>query len=213
MARTIIAIVALICGLPGPSFAWGPDGHRLVGSIADQLLNPNAKQQVQTLLGVTLREAGPWLDCVKSVQRSSDGNLSYVVDPRYEPPCTPFANDRAAMVDYAGRNWIDCLYPEGATASSNLGCHNTYHFDDVALQRDRFDRNYTGTNDHDLVAATNAAIAVLLGRPAPPPFSIKDKREALLMLCPPLRRAFRTMCLANSSSTITVVFPAIGSPM
>lgn len=86
------------------------------------------------------------------------------------------------MVDYAGRNWSDCLYPEGASALSNLGCHNTYHFDDIALQRDKFDRNYAGTNEHDLVAATNAAIAVLLERPAPPPFDIKDKKEALMML-------------------------------
>jgi hypothetical protein len=116
------------------------------------------------------------------VHRQADGSLAYVVDPQYEPPCTPFANDRAAMVDYAGRNWIDCVYPEGAGATANLGCHNTYHFDDVAVQRDRFDRNYAGTNDHDLVAAINAAIAVLLGRPAPPPFDIKDKREALFML-------------------------------
>lgn len=180
IAATIVVLLSLF--LAKPASAWGPDGHRLVGSIADQLLTPNAKQQVKTLLGVDLREAGPWLDCVKSVHRQNDGSLTYVVDPRYEPPCTPFANDRNAMVDYAGRNWIDCVYPEGASATANLGCHNTYHFDDVAVQRDKFDRNYAGTNDHDLVAATNAAIAVLLGRPAPPPFDIKDKKEALFIL-------------------------------
>ncbi|MEJ1934800.1 S1/P1 nuclease, partial [Nostoc sp. NIES-2111] len=87
------------------------------------------------------------------------------------------------MIDYVARNWIDCVYPEGVVdETKNRGCHQTYHFDDVAIQRDRFDRNYAGTNDHDLVAATNAAMAVLLGRPAPPPFSIKDKKEALFML-------------------------------
>lgn len=176
----LVIIVGLL--LPQSASAWGPDGHRLIGSIADQLLSPSARQQVKALLGVGLREAGPWLDCVKSVHRKADGSLGYVEDPLYEPPCTPFANDRAAMVDYAGRNWIDCVYPEGASAASNLGCHNTYHFDDIALQRDKFDRNYAGTSEHDLVAATNAAIAVLLGRPAPPPFDIKDQKEALLML-------------------------------
>lgn len=179
-----VAVLAIVVGLhlPHSASAWGPDGHRLVGSIADQLLSPSARQQVKALLGVDLREAGPWLDCVKSVHRQADGSLAYVEDPLYEPPCIPFANDRAAMVDYAGRNWIDCVYPEGASAASNLGCHNTYHFDDIASQRDKFDRNYVGSSDHDLVAATNAAIAVLLGRPAPPPFDIKDKKEALMML-------------------------------
>ena len=39
-----------------------------------------------------------------------------------------------------------------------------------------------GTNDHDLVSAIGAAVAVLTDKPAPPPFSIKDKKEALLLL-------------------------------
>ncbi|MFA9330620.1 S1/P1 nuclease, partial [Escherichia coli] len=62
--------------------------------------------------------------------------------------------------------------------------HNTYHFDDVALKRDRFDRSFQGTNDHDLIAAISAAIAVLADKPVPPPFpfSFKDKKEALLLL-------------------------------
>lgn len=96
-----VAVLAIVVGLylPHSASARGPDGHRLVGSIADQLLSPTARQQVKTLLGVGLREAGPWLDCVKSVHRQADGSLAYVEDPLYEPPCTPFANDRAAMVD------------------------------------------------------------------------------------------------------------------
>ena len=36
----------------------------------------------------------------------------------------------------------------------------------TSKQRDKFDRNYAGTSEHDQVAATN----VLQGRPAPPPF-------------------------------------------
>jgi len=180
LALTLSLFLALL--LPQGASAWGPDGHRLVGSIADQMLTANAAAHVKALLGVGLREAGPWLDCVKSVKRGADGTLSYVTDKKYEEPCTPFANDHSAMVDYAGRNWVDCVYPEEPSVSANLGCHNTYHFDDVAVQRDRFDRNYVGTNEHDLVAAINAAIAVLLDRPAPPPFDIRNKREALFML-------------------------------
>lgn len=174
-------ILAFLVTMPlaTSALAWNAPGHKVVGSIADQLLNANAKQQVANILGYDLRTAGPWLDCVKSVQKQSDGTFKYVEDPRYEPPCTPFKLERNRMVDYASRNWYDCSYVTGGT---DRGCHNTYHFDDVAIQRDRFDRNYQGTNNHDIVSAINAAIAVLLDRPAPPPFSIIDKKEALFLL-------------------------------
>ncbi len=85
------------------------------------------------------------------------------------------------MVDYAKRNWDTCSYtPDGF----ERGCHNTFHFDDIAVQRNGFDRNFQGQSSHDLVAAIGAAIAVLSDKPmAPPfPFSIKDKKEALLLL-------------------------------
>jgi hypothetical protein len=57
-----------------------------------------------------------------------------------------------------------------------------FHFEDISILQSSFDRNFQGTNDHDLVAAIGAAIAVLKDKPAPPPFSIKDKKEALLLL-------------------------------
>jgi len=160
-------------------FAWDAAGHQVVGSIADQLLSANSQQQIAQILGYDLKTAGPWLDCVKSVQKKDDGSFQYTVDPQYEPPCTPFANDHARMEDYAKRNWFDCRYPPQGT---DRGCHQTYHFSDVAVQRDRFDRNFQGTNDHDVVAAINAAIAVLVDRPAPLPFSIIDKKEALFLI-------------------------------
>src|SRR5262249_3539808 len=135
---------------------------------------------------VKLQQAGPWADCVKSVVRHDDGKFHYEVDPNhleYEIPCVIFNSpeERARMEDYARRNWDTCSYaPDGV----QRGCHNTFHFDDVAIQRNYFDRNEMGTNSHDLVAAIGAAIAVLSGKPIPPPFpfGIMDKKEALLLL-------------------------------
>ena len=182
MSRLLFALNCLFCLLcPAAASAWGYQGHEVVGSIADQLLNDNARQHVKDILNFTkpapLSIAGPWADCVKSVAADVDG-FEYVVDPNhyeYEVPCTPFRSPeaRARAVDYAGRNWFDC---------TPAPCHSNYHFDDVAIQRDRYDRKYFGTNDHDLVSAIGAAIAVLTDKPAPPPFSIRDKKEALLML-------------------------------
>ncbi|MGY4433920.1 hypothetical protein ACVWWO_006397 [Bradyrhizobium sp. F1.13.1] len=63
-----------------------------------------------------------------------------------------------------------------------MGCHNHNHFDDVAIQRGRFDRNYQGTNEHDVVAAINAAVAMLLNRPSPSAFNVAIKAETLFFL-------------------------------
>jgi hypothetical protein len=179
MPRVFLSFLSLAFLLPSLASAWNPPGHKLVGSIADQLLNANAKRQVAQILGFDLSTAGPWLDCVKSVERQNDGSFVYKEDPRFEPPCAPFKFERSRMEDYAKRNWFDCSYVTGGV---ERGCHNTYHFSDVAVQRDRFDRNFQGTNNHDIVSAINAAIAVLLDRSAPPPFSIIDKKEALFLL-------------------------------
>jgi hypothetical protein len=186
-------------------WAWGYQGHEVVGAIGDKLLKPNAAAQVKEILNgptqpadpnapvklaprksISLRQAGPWADCVKSVVRHDDGKFHYEVDPNhleYEVPCVSFNSpeDRARMEDYVARNWDTCSYaPDGV----ERGCHNTFHFDDVAIQRNVFDRNDLGTNPHDLVAAIGAAISVLTGKPIPPPFpfSIRDKKEALLLL-------------------------------
>jgi hypothetical protein len=185
MVRAICLLNCLLWAFyPTHSLAWDFKGHRVVGSVADQILNANAKQKVAQILGFELRIAGPWADCVKSVVQNDDGTFTYKEDPNhpeYEIPCTSFRTptEQKRMEDYVGRNWFQCIYPP---TGRQRGCHNTYHFDDVAIERDRFDRSYMGTNEHDLVAAITAAIAVLRDKPASAPFSIVDKKEALFML-------------------------------
>jgi hypothetical protein len=199
----VLALFVICLLSPSAALAWGYQGHRVVGSIATELLNDNAKAKVKEILNppgsrdpspgnheFDLRKAGPWADCVKAVAKNPDGTFKYKLNdlhPEYELPCIPFRDERAAMEDYASRNWSTCLYPADP-AKPQLGCHNTFHFDDVALQRGSFDRTYQGTNEHDLLAAIGAMIAVLSDKPIPPPvppstfaFSIKGKREALLL--------------------------------
>jgi hypothetical protein len=186
MLRIVIALHFLIClCYPTVAPAWEYQGHMVVGSIADNMLNANAKAQVAQLLGFDLRIAGPWADCVKSVQRNDDGTFQYKENPQhpeYEIPCKLFRTpaEQRRMENYVERNWTQqCEYkPDGV---HERGCHNTYHFDDIAIQRDAFDPDYKGANKHDLVAAIGAAAAFLSGKPATP-FSIADKKEALFML-------------------------------
>lgn len=182
--KTWLAIGALFLSttVSGPAFPWGYQGHEVVGSIADQLLEGHpAKQQVQSILGFELRVAAPWPDCVRSVVRNDDGTFKYTpnpLHPEYRIPCTSFEtpSGTARMEDYVKRNWDNCIYIPGH------GCHESYHFADVAIQHYYYNRAYAGTSDHDIVSAINAAIAVLKGQPSPAPFSIKDKKEALFLL-------------------------------
>ncbi|HZV64940.1 MAG TPA: S1/P1 nuclease [Telluria sp.] len=54
--------------LSADALAWGNDGHRAVGAIADQLLKgSNAQKQVAALLlpGESLESVANWADCVK----------------------------------------------------------------------------------------------------------------------------------------------------
>ena len=43
-------LLALTCATPGAAFAWGDEGHEIVGLIAEHYLDPVARQQVETLL-------------------------------------------------------------------------------------------------------------------------------------------------------------------
>ena len=162
--------------LPLPALAWGHQGHRLVGALADQLLTPQAQAGLQRDMGLTLAQAAPWADCAKGVGLGTQG-FGYAADERWpSPACTRFetAEGVRAMQSYVSRNWNTCGQPRD--------CHKTYHYADVAYQHRRYKMGYVGTNDHDLVHAINAAIAELQGQPVPPPFSIASRGEALRLL-------------------------------
>jgi len=152
------------------------------------MLSANAKEQVRQILGFTLEVAAPWPDCLRSVQRQNDGTFRYVPEEEFRKPCKSFEADHGAsaeqiqMEDYVSRNWTNCVYIEGKEGH----CHEAFHFADVPIQRGKYRRNLdneeVGTSKHDVVHAINACIAVLQGHPAPAPFSIKDKKEALFLL-------------------------------
>jgi hypothetical protein len=70
--RTIRTALVLVALVPSLCFAWGPDGHRIVATIATHYLTPEAKAGVQALLGdQTLADVACWADEVKD-------------DPEYE---------------------------------------------------------------------------------------------------------------------------------
>ena len=53
--------------LPFYSFGWGVQGHRVVGEIAENYLNPKAKIEVQKILGTeSIAISSNWADFIKS---------------------------------------------------------------------------------------------------------------------------------------------------
>ncbi len=177
LAVSVLALVAL--GRPATAMAYGAQGHEVVGAIADKLLRPAARARVRALLGMPLRAASTWADCVKDVMPVAGQGMRYNPVPRFRAACRRFDTPagRARMQAYVARNWDRC-----AADSHGQACHKTYHYTDVAIQHDHYDRAHAGTSDHDIVAAMAAAIEVLQGRPAPGPVAIQDPTEALLLL-------------------------------
>ncbi|WP_296220308.1 S1/P1 nuclease [uncultured Sphingomonas sp.] len=65
LTRILITAGALLAAFP--ALAWGADGHRITGAIAEQNLSGLAKANVQLLIGSeTLAEAATWPDDMKS---------------------------------------------------------------------------------------------------------------------------------------------------
>lgn len=178
--RHKIQRLTLICGLAlaAQAHAWGPDGHHLVGAVADKLIaGSHAEQQVGAILGtLPLRDAAVWADCAKGVDPTK--NYTYQGAGHYAE-CKIFENadEEAKMSDYVRRNDNNCV-----RKPSEESCHKQYHYADIAIQHDHYDAGYQGARNDDVVAAISAAVQVLQGQAAPAPFSFKDKREALLLL-------------------------------
>lgn len=171
-------IGALLCNRAG---AWGADGHRTVGALAEKLLEGSpAAAQVRALLGpVSMADAAIWADCVKAVKADVAGaDLVYVSSGRF-PECSVFETPQGQqeMVDFVRRNLKGCMPEPGEE-----DCHRQYHYTDINLTQPQYRPSLAGARDDDVVAAIGATVRVLKGLPAPPPFDIKDKREALLML-------------------------------
>jgi len=68
MKKIVLALAVSCTFISSSALAWGNDGHRAVGAIADKLLKGTAAQkQIQALLlpGETLESIANWPDCVK----------------------------------------------------------------------------------------------------------------------------------------------------
>ncbi|MDE1160939.1 MAG: S1/P1 nuclease [Acidobacteriaceae bacterium] len=130
--RTLFA-AALLLTLSAPAWAWGRTGHRLVAEVAWDHLTPQAKAQVQALLGKeSLGDVASWADGYLSGNRQT-AFWHYV----NIPPSLTYNRDR------------DCQTQPGVT----LGSHADKWRDCVV---DRIPYNLERINDPSLDTADRA---------------------------------------------------------
>jgi hypothetical protein len=80
------ALALLILAVPvSPARAWGGDGHKTIGAVADIILQQHPVTQAkvsQILGGASLSEASEWMDCAKGFnychRKPSDEEKTYV---------------------------------------------------------------------------------------------------------------------------------------
>lgn len=174
-------VVIAIAFMPFAADAWGPAGHESVGAIAAELIRGSAAEaQVKSILDTTtLQQAAVWADCAKGVTSSDDVTFTYHANDVVFPECAPFDSPpwKSAFESFVSRNWKQC-----GSAHGGEKCHHQYHYADISNRRDHYSATEAGANSHDIVHSVLAAIDVLQDGPAPPPFDIGGKKEALLIL-------------------------------
>ncbi len=178
--RRLLALFLATCFvLPSPVWAWGAEGHELVGAVADRLLRGSAAaDKVKTLLqGRSLSQVAGWADCLKNV--NPEQNFEYTNVGKYVD-CKVFENpeDIAAIIAFVKRNHDTCF----ALSTSRESCHKHYHYTDLSVQQSRYAYPGFGSAHEDIVQALLASIAYLQGRSVPEPFHFANDTEALLLL-------------------------------
>lgn len=72
--KNCAAVFVSLMLLSASSFAWGPEGHRIIGEIAETRLTPAARLQVKELLGNdNLAAVALWADEIRSERPESYG--------------------------------------------------------------------------------------------------------------------------------------------
>lgn len=188
MFRKAVLLIVMIL-LPMAAWPYGADGHETIALLADQILAeryPAAHARVVALLGrmddapLSMRAASIWADCLRSYEPDRSGNIHYMPEGMESPDCAVFhqqAADEAFSLNFVKDHYRNCEY-----SHKLAGCHKSFHFADIPIQSDTYANAVIGKNDHDIVHALAASVAILQGKPVMAPFTRIDQRAALMLL-------------------------------
>src|SRR6476660_7222487 len=151
-ARTLICI-AILALFVGQSRAYGPDGHHIVGAIADERLanTPAGKKIAQMLDGMTLREAAQVPDTIKGWD--SNG----VDDPRM----AKYFSSRPRIAAQLREFWT--ANQPTHDGNSPMPSHHWFHYTDVPVEASKYSAGMIGRSQWDIVHMISYCVAVIRG--------------------------------------------------
>lgn len=81
MNRFLVVLISLLLLTPRISLAWGAEGHRLTGLVAQALLTPFARSEVNSLLPAGLADAANFMDIRRpDLQKKYPGSAEWHYD-------------------------------------------------------------------------------------------------------------------------------------
>jgi len=162
-AKTLVLAVAAAAALSTPSLAWDYPGHRIVGAIADLVLQEHHP--------ATYKKIGELLDTRDASGMVQHRSLSQVA---VFPDCAKPGN-----VPFCGRPPSD----EEKAYTANNPHQDKFHYTDVPIEQRRYAVGGAGTADTDVVQMINYAVAQLRGKSPPEKKDVKlTNTEAVFVL-------------------------------
>ncbi len=150
---TKLIALAILALAVQPARAYGPDGHHIVGAIADErLANTPAGKKIATMLdGMTLRDAAQVPDTIKGWDKKG-------VD---DPKNAGYFSSRPRIAEQLREFW-KANQPTHDDNSPNPS-HHWFHYTDVPVEAKNYAAGTVGRGKWDIVHMISYCISVLRG--------------------------------------------------
>ncbi len=153
MERLLFLLLAL--SVVPTLFAYGPEGHQIVGAVADRLLTgtPAGKKVSELLDGYSLREVAIIPDTIKQWDKKG------VEDPMVQR----YFSSHPRIAEQLRAFWK--ANPPTHDEKSPVPSHHWFHYTDVPLREplEKYADGKAGRSDWDIVHMMRSCIAVLNG--------------------------------------------------
>ncbi len=155
MKRFFAFAFLLLLASGSETLAYGPDGHKIIGAIADQrLANTPAGARVSELLdGYTLEEASIMVDTIKQWDKPG------IDDPKVQKYFSSHPRIAGQLRAFWQAN------PPTTDVKSAVPSHHWFHYTDVPLiDGEKYADGKIGRSEWDIVHMMRSCIAVLRGK-------------------------------------------------
>ncbi len=155
MKRLLVLAFLFGFGLARPASAYGPDGHKIIGAIADRKLagTPAAARVAELLDGYTLEEASIMADTIKQWDKPG------IEDPKVQRYFSSHPKIAAQLRAFWQAN------PPMTDPKSTVPSQHWFHYTDVPLVGDeKYADGKTGRSAWDIVHMMRYCIEVLQGK-------------------------------------------------